>query len=575
MFAKRILLFLALATIACHGQDAGAATISVKNFGAVGDGKTDDGPAIRKAVDAAIKRGPGTTLVFERKIYRLGPNKGGAGQIRLLGVKGLTIDGNGSTLLLHPQNGMFDVLKCRNVVIRGFTIDFDPLPFTQGTIRAVEPTKGYFDLELHEGYPRPVSDVTTKKRLGKGGWRWGSVIDPTERHRRWGIADHYNIDSVNLVAGRTYRIATQGQRLIPVKPGDRFFLPLQLTEKGERAFGSNIQVKESSDCTIEDITIYSARCGMNFAINRNEGRITLRNNSITFKPDSTRICTTWKDGMHVKDNRIGPLIEGCYFQGMLDDSINVSSNTAMATKVISPTTFRLMGPAFSAGDDLMVFFPKSGKTQRTKVVTATAKGKEHTVTLADPVEGVIPGRKQRKHIQSTHFYNMSYINDRAIIRNCTFKPQRRHAILIRCSNSIIEGNTVDRVGGSAVWMGNEMGSFYEGPFPHNIIIRNNTIRNTQRTAIYIFTKSLGGKAKHTRDIRVEGNTITVLPGHQGISVRNAARVEQKGNRIFDQNGRGETGGETGDGETGDGETGRNGGQSRMALSFLSVIMAGR
>ncbi len=147
-----MLLLFALTVIVCHSQEAGAATISVKNFGVAGDGTSDDGPAIRKAVEAAIKGGPGTKLVFESKTYRLGANKGGNGQIRLVDVDGLTIDGNDSTLLLHPQNGMFDVLKSRNVVIRGFTIDFDPLPFTQGTISRVDAGKGYFDLEFHKGY---------------------------------------------------------------------------------------------------------------------------------------------------------------------------------------------------------------------------------------------------------------------------------------------------------------------------------------------------------------------------------------------------------------------------------------
>jgi hypothetical protein len=536
MHGKILLMLFVAVAIAHHSPDARAASIYVNDFGVAGDGKVDDGPAIRKAVDAAIKSGPGAKLIFERNTYRLGPNKGGNGQIRLIDVDGLTIDGNGSTLLLHPQNGMFDVVKCRDVVIRGFVIDFDPLPFTQGTIHTVEQTKGYFDLELHEGYPLPVPDTTMKEQLGKDGWCWGTVIDPKERHSRWGIADHYFIDSVNLVGGRTCRIQVAPScagKLTPVRSGDRFFLPLQLTEKGERAFGSNIMVTESTDCMIEDITIYSARCGMNYSINRNEGLITLRNCRITFKPGSTRICTTWKDGMHVKDNRVGPVIEGCYFEGMLDDSI--SANTAMATEIISPTEFRLIGPEFSTADEVMVFNPQTGETRMTKVTKAIADGSDHIVTLADPIEGVVTGRKQREHINSTHFYNMSYINDGFIVRNCTFKPQRRHALLVRCSNGIFEGNSVDGVAGAAVWMGNEMGSFYEGPFPTNNFIRNNIIRNTQLPAIGIYSHT-GGKARLTRNIKVENNTITVLPGTLGISVHDAARVELKGNHILDQQG---------------------------------------
>lgn len=530
----------AAAALAFAGGAGAEPVVHVRTFGATGDGRTDDAPAVRRAVEAACQRGPGTRLVFERKTYRLGPQEDGRAQIQLNGVTGLTIEGSGATLRLHPHNGVASIVQCRNVVLRGFVIDFDPLPFTQGTLRTVDAGAGSFDLELHEGYPLPPPDAAVKQTLGAGGWQWGSVMDPRERHRRWDVADHFGIESVRGVAGRTLRIQVippHAARLAPVRPGDRFFLPLQLTEDGRRAIGENIAVRESSDCTLEDLTIHSSRCGMNFSINRNEGRITLRNCRIAFKPDSTRIVTTWKDGVHAKDNRVGPLIEGCYFEGMLDDSINLSANTAMATAIVSPTTFVLTGPAFAAGDRVMVFDPVTGRIQTTQVREAAAQGREYRVTLADPVEGVVTGRKQLEHIKSTHFYNMSYANDGFIVRHCTFKPQRRHALLVRCSNGVFEGNTVDGVGGAAVWMGNEMGHFYEGPFPTQNVIRHNTIRNTQATAIHIYTQTAGGRASHTRDIRVEGNTITVRPGRIGIAVRNAAGVTLDGNRILDQGGK--------------------------------------
>ena len=537
------LILAGFVVLSCGSKEAVPRVVHVRDFGVVGDGRADDGPAIRRAVEAAIEAGPGATLVFEKRTYRLGMHGDGGGQISLTNVDGLTIEGNGSTLLLHPHNGIFDVRDCRNVVIRGFVIDFDPLPFTQGTILAVDAVAGSFDLEIHDGYPFPPPDALVKKLRGAGGWRWGSVIDPTARHRRWDVSDHFYIESVNALAGqpRTVRIKVTepyAGRLAPVRAGDRFFLPLQLVGEGVRAFGSNILITRSAECTIENVTIHTARSGMVYTLIRNEGRITLRNNRIAFAPGSTRICTTWKDGVHCKDNRVGPLIENCYFEGMLDDSINIGANTAMAVEVISPTEFRLKGPDFGPGDKVMVFDPNGGSIlAETRVATVRSEKGRRVIVLADPVEGVVTGRKRRHvDIKSTHFYNMSYASNRFVVRDCTFGPQRRHAILVRSSDGIIEGNVVDRVGGAAVSMGNEMGSFYEGPFPRNNIIRHNTIRNTQRPAIHIYTRSLGGSARHTRDIRVEGNTITVLPGSPGILIRAAANVLITGNRILDSSG---------------------------------------
>ena len=90
-----VLLFVALLL----NQHALAAptVFHVSTFGAKGDGTSDDGPAIRKAVAAAIKAGPGSKVVFAKKRYRLARTKQNY-HISLNGVTGLTIEGKGRIL---------------------------------------------------------------------------------------------------------------------------------------------------------------------------------------------------------------------------------------------------------------------------------------------------------------------------------------------------------------------------------------------------------------------------------------------------------------------------------------------
>ena len=155
------------------------------------------------------------------------------------------------------------------------------------------------------------------------------------------------------------------------------------------------------------------------------------------------------------------------------------------------------------------------------------------MTRRDAVPNVAVGQKRpQQDIASTHFYNLSRCGRGFIVRNCTFKPQRRHALLVRAPDGLIENNLIDGVGGSAVVLGNEMGNFYEGPFPHNTVVRNNTIRNTQLSAISVYTQTRNRDVAITRGVQIRNNTLTVLPGRQGIDVQQARDVVVEGNTVL-------------------------------------------
>ena len=74
----------------------------------------------------------------------------------LTGVQNLILQGDtkGTELLITSPTA--DVLRMRNssnIIVKGLTIDYDPLPFTQGTIVAIDLQKGTFDLDLDKDFP--------------------------------------------------------------------------------------------------------------------------------------------------------------------------------------------------------------------------------------------------------------------------------------------------------------------------------------------------------------------------------------------------------------------------------------
>lgn len=507
-------------------------------FGALGDGVTDDGDAIRRAIaTAATNTGP-TTIVFPRRTYRLGGKRTGHAHLEFVKLSNVTLEANQSTFVVHPSAPFVTMSHCTNVVFRGCAVEYAPRSFTQGTIRNVDAGAGTLELDIHTGYPSPMGQATNRVSLAT--WQWGVVFDPVERHRKWGVGDHFFLESaagVPAVSNRFLITVTDPYKkgLQDVKAGDRFALPLKLTEDGKGTQATNFSVSDSTGCLIEDVIFYGAGNGMVFAICRNEGRITLRRVRILHKPGSDELWSAWRDGMHCKDNRVGPIIEECTFEGMQDDSVNLGANTAMATEQESHATFILMGAKFSPGDRVLAVDINTGNTLADTTALAVEKAKNgQRVTLANPIDApiVLGSKRPQLDVRGTHFYNASYASDGYEIRGCVFKPQRRHAMLIRSSNGIIENNRVENVGGSAVYMSNEIGSFYEGPFPQNNVIRNNTIINTQGRPIELHSAVFNPKALLVQNNVVSNNLIRVRPNQVAIRVRSCKNITILNNRIY-------------------------------------------
>ena len=496
----------------------GAGIFAVADFGAAGDGKADDAPAVRKALAAAIQAGPGSKVVFERKTYRFDRQPGGA-VLALEDADGITLEGNRAEIIGSPWNGFLSIRNSRHIAMRGFVIDFDPAGFTQGDIVEVGPEKGGFLLRIHPGYANPVELGET---LDKKAWdRVGFTIDAKERRLKPGPIDFIkDITEVDR-ARRLLRITLQAETFSHIAVGDRFVMGLH-----HGGSGALIEVCQSADILLEDYTIHSGKFGMNHVLSDNDGRVHVKGARIAFRPGSNHLVTSIKDGFHVKHNRIGPIIEGCVLEGMMDDAINISVCPYWVRQDMGGNRYLIAELQFSprAGDRLMAYTPVPGRvTMPLKVLAVepaqTPKGmsgKWNIITLDQPIPdlsphgggNLFPGGDDKLRI--TGLYNLDRCGRGYIVRNNTFLAQRRHALLARGPDGLFEGNMVDGVGGSGVWLGNEIGSFYEGPFPENTIIRNNTFRNTVGTPIHV---TANGTDAWVRNISIEDNTFSGWPGN--------------------------------------------------------------
>jgi hypothetical protein len=155
---------MALLTTACTAPGAREArkegpVFHVADFGAVGDGTTDDGPAIREAIGRAVEADGPATVRFEPKTYRVAPRYDRWCAFAIEDARGVTLDGQGATLVLHPDNRALLIYRSQGIAVRNFTVDFDPLPFTQGDVTAVDRERKEIHVRIHDGFPLPDGGI--------------------------------------------------------------------------------------------------------------------------------------------------------------------------------------------------------------------------------------------------------------------------------------------------------------------------------------------------------------------------------------------------------------------------------
>ena len=125
----------------------------VADYGAVGDGVTDDGPAISRAAAAAAAAAGEKAVVFEPKTYRSLDLPAENRRHCLFSFEGTTdlhIEGNGAVLLFKGANRLLSLEGGRRFSLDGLTVDYQPKPFILAKAEALDMEQGYMDMAAEE-----------------------------------------------------------------------------------------------------------------------------------------------------------------------------------------------------------------------------------------------------------------------------------------------------------------------------------------------------------------------------------------------------------------------------------------
>lgn len=443
----------------------------VKDYGAVGDGVTDDSAAINRAVAAAAVYDGEKTVIFDPKVYRVleVPETNSHNCLfSLVGVKDLHLSGKGATLLFKGRNRLLYLESCKNFSMSGFRIDYQPKPFILAKVLAASTEECFIDFQAEE-------DIGLE----------GEYIEPQPPcfafPNRADIRYHYFIVRIDRIGALQYRITIRkdfASRISEVKTGDEFLLPLI---GGSHLVGAACTIYNNDSFRFSDLRFYS-HPEFGFDVRGNKGEMLFERVVLRQKEGAREQLVSWRDGFHIKDNTDPIVWDGCDIGPIGDDAFNLSCVHLDITEVSEDETTIYCVPAekgktrdIEPGDEFVAYDLETGKAfGEAHVAKVYPSDCDVRFTAERPLTGIKPGMQ-------ISFYK--FANPGFVIKNCNIEGTVR----VRSSG------TFENCHFDVFWVRVENEFFVEGPIPKDITFRNCTFTTPYDATAKIFHVGTLGK----------------------------------------------------------------------------------
>ncbi|MFC5403266.1 right-handed parallel beta-helix repeat-containing protein [Cohnella soli] len=502
------------------------------DFGARADGVTDAGPGIRAAIAAAIACGEDAEVRLDRGRYRIEGGTGNEAAVVIEGARKLILSGEGDETVIvagNPLAGGIEVADSEDVRVQCLAVDYDPLPYTQGTVMEVHAAEGWFVFRVDAGY-RELDESyfhTVEARFGL------VVRGAGGAKPRYGQYPLLDLTWERAGAGE-WRVKVPNTEMLiasRMQPGDRY------AHMARRHSESAINFWRNGKAAVRDVTVYA---GPSLAsIWGQNGDVDINGLRVEVLPGSDRLLSANGDGIHNLNTRGKLVIENCSFSGMADDAINIHVRAGTVRQAPAKNVLVVHGSLFEAriGDDMQIYSPREGRIRAEAKVLHAAKRPDGTweIELDREIEGsVVAGSGLH---DSDHVYNLSACGRGFVVRGNKFGRHRGRGILVRSLDATIEGNTFENAEGWGVAVQHEP-DWEEGPLTRDLTISGNTFigeDDNEMASVYIATGIPPGTPAADWGRPITGITIAnnrfVRPHYPLVHVQAAADIVVRNNTV--------------------------------------------
>lgn len=462
-----------------------------------------------------------TNITIKPGQYRVKPT--GGVHLSFKNLNGITINATGVEMICTETTRAITIDNCQNLSIIGLTIDYDPLPFTQGRIVSISEDKMTHIIELFDGYP---SDgiITCKKY---------EIFMPDTHALRFG--SYYNGKIEKLPSGKLKYTKAESFATDPApeKVGDLIVTGFDSNYKDRASHA--IYIQNSTRTVLDSVTLFGSNVFGFFEVECN-GSV-YRNCVVDRRPLSTdikkraymRLRSLNADAFHSKHAEVGPAYLSCTARFQGDDCFAINGDFHMVMKS-NGNLIRVLAKGniidTKQGDTIQIV-----NRDGFRLPDATVKSvKEVGVATNEEREKIANIQMHEPYKNNDSFFNKAYeieLNDTVSLEfasavcsanrigngfrviDCDLGFNRSRGILVKAGNGLIQGNHIDNCWMESIKLTPEFW-WMEAGCSKNVTIKDNVIENSGGNAISVVSKTrdniISPPGIH-QNILITGNTI--------------------------------------------------------------------
>jgi hypothetical protein len=436
-----------------------------------------------------------------------------------------------------------EIYKSSNVKLIGLTVDYDPLPFSQGTITSISADKRTYTIDLHDGYPRSTDLESGKIEM------FDSATDELVTSTYYGVT--MTKPSLN--------------RIVVTRPS--WYDSIAREKVGDYAVVRNqpsggiphaIMPRYCTNCVLQGITLYSSNM---FGFLETDSSNTQYINCVVDRrsPEDDfatrshrRLRSLEADAFHSKYANIGPTYQGCIARYNGDDGIAINGDYHLIMST-NGNQLRVLGkggatPNLAVGDpvELVTYtgerLPDAKITKIETTSPATSAEKQFITNEKFSGSAANSGNGAQGYIvtidrsvsmpMGSVIASANRIGNGFTVKDCTVGPMRSRGILVKASNGEISGNRLIGMWMTGIKISPEY-KWLEAGSGNDIRIVNNVAVGVRDTAIAVYAN--GGDDNWAQlgahnNVLLKDNVVAASP-LPGIAVTSTKGLQMHENII--------------------------------------------